>query len=328
MAKNDEPATTTAEELAEAGPDDDLPSGSHALEVAARRGFGPLSAAAKQTWHGNAIPCVTCGQLVMRGALQCDHCGQDLRTDMVDKMRAHAGPWFVLEHLRPFPGVSLDRIIRQIRRGLITETSIVRGPATDFHWCFAVETRGLCRFFGKCWHCHHGVTASDVYCPACLSHLSFEEAKPTLLGAPTSASLAPPSRTNVLPLTRPHVAPPLVGGAPFAAPRPITPPPAKASPSPYEARPPVATSPMVAAAPPLAPSVNASPELADLANTVRSLGTVPTPHDFEPSPGAGSFRTGWIVLIAAIVTLAALLGIVQYRSNALTPPAPAAQTAP
>lgn len=275
----------TTEEPTDAGPDDDLPSGSHALEVAARRGFGPLSAAAKQTWHGNATPCVTCGQLVMRETLQCDHCGQDLRGDMLDKMRAHAGPWFVLEHLRPFPGVSLDRIIRQIRRGLITETSIVRGPATDFHWCFAVETPGLCRFFGKCWHCHHAVTASDVYCPSCLSHLSFEETKPTLLAGPP----------------KPTVAPPLVGGVPLAAPKPVPPP---------------------------VTAIPGSPELVDLANTVRSLGTVPTPHDFETTPGESSFRTGWIVLIAAIVTLGALLGIVQLRSNALNPPTPAVQTTP
>lgn len=293
MGVKDERLATTAEGFAEDGPDDDLPSGSHALEVAARRGFGPLSAAAKQIWHGNAMPCVTCGQLVMRGGLQCDHCGQDLRGDMVDKMRAHAGPWFVLEHLRPFPGVSLDRIIRQIRRGLITETSIVRGPATDFHWCFAVETPGLCRFFGKCWHCHHSVTASDVYCPACLSHLSFEETKPTLL--------APAPKTIPSPVAKPVVAPPPGGGAAVATTQPV----------------PAPTTPIVG-----------SPELADLADTVRSLGTIPAPRDFEAATGGSSFRTGWIVLIAAIVTLGALLGIVQLRSNALTPPIPAVQTIP
>jgi len=212
----DEPLkSTTADSAGEAGPDDDLPTGNHALEVAARSGFGPLSAAAKTVWHGHAVPCVTCGQLVRRGAAGCGHCGQDLAEGMIEKMRAHAGPWFVLEHLRPFPGVSLDRIVRQIRRGLITETSIVRGPATEYQWRFAVETPGLCRFFGRCWHCYHAVQASDVYCAACLSHLSFERPR---VGAGAVESVAPtgvPPRamrdTNVAPT--PPVPAPLPGSA-------------------------------------------------------------------------------------------------------------------
>ena len=128
----------------------DLPPGNHALEVAARQGIGPLSALGRETWHGRALPCVSCGQLVARNAPVCDHCAQDLSKEMLAKMAAHAGPWDVLEHVRPFPGVSLERIVRQIRRGLITETSIIRGPSTDFQWRFAVETPGLCRYFGRC----------------------------------------------------------------------------------------------------------------------------------------------------------------------------------
>jgi hypothetical protein len=94
---------------------------------------------------------------------------------MIDKMRAHAGPWYVLEHLRPFPGVSLERVIKQIHRGLIGETSIVRGPATDYQWRFAVETPGLCRYFGKCWQCHAQVLPGDTYCGHCMTYLSFEK---------------------------------------------------------------------------------------------------------------------------------------------------------
>jgi hypothetical protein len=129
-------------------------------------------------WHGQAKPCVSCGQLVRREQRECDHCGQDLSDEMIDKMRAHAGPWDVFEHVRPFPGVSLERIIRQIHRGVLTETSIVRGPATDFQWRFAVETAGLCRYFGRCWKCHAEVSPSDTYCPTCLEYLSFEKPRP------------------------------------------------------------------------------------------------------------------------------------------------------
>ncbi len=169
---------TEPDHVADTGPDDDLPPGDHALEVAARNGFGPLSPAAARVWHGDAIPCVTCGQLVHRDENGCNHCGQDLSEEMIEKMRAHSGPWYVLEHLRPFPGVSLGRIVRQIRRGLITETSIVRGPSTDFQWRFAVETPGLCRYFGRCWHCHYEIGPADSYCQGCLSHLSFEKPRP------------------------------------------------------------------------------------------------------------------------------------------------------
>lgn len=160
------------------GFDDSMPAGGHALEVAARAGFGPLSPLAQEVWHGQGVPCVSCGQLARRDSSACDYCGQDLSEEMIQKMRQHAGPWFVLEHVRPFPGVSLERVIRQIRRGLITETSIVRGPSNDYQWRFAVETPGLCRYFGKCWCCHGIVTLSDTYCPHCLHFLSFEKPRP------------------------------------------------------------------------------------------------------------------------------------------------------
>ncbi|MEK6797551.1 MAG: hypothetical protein AABZ12_01150 [Planctomycetota bacterium] len=172
------------------------PSGDHPLEVAARHGIGPLSPLAKEVWHGQATPCVSCGQLAHRNATACDHCGQDLGDEMLEKMRAHAGPWYVLEHVRPFPGVSLERIILQIRRGVLTETSIVRGPSTEYQWRFAVETPGLCRFFGKCWHCQGLVSYSDTYCPACLSHLTFERPRPV---APTPASPTPTTPASTTP---------------------------------------------------------------------------------------------------------------------------------
>jgi len=162
----------------------DLPPGDHPLEVAARQGFGPLSPKAQSVWHGQAMPCVTCGALVHREDLACEHCQQDLSEEMLAKMRQHAGPWYVLEHVRPFPGVSLELIVRQIQRGLITETSIIRGPATDYQWRFAVETPGLCRYFLRCWKCHAPVTPTAGYCEDCLSTLSFQDVKPESKPAP------------------------------------------------------------------------------------------------------------------------------------------------
>ena len=186
---NETDTSPTNEPTGEPEPAADLPPGNHPLEVAARRGIGPLSPQHRGVWHGDARPCVSCGQLTLRYAAECDYCGQDLGAEMLEKMRTHAGPWYVLEHVRPFPGVSVERVIRQIRRGLITETSIVRGPATDHQWRFAVEAPGLCRYFAKCWSCHDTVSPSDTYCQHCLSFLSFEK--------PKSAPAVPPSAESV-----------------------------------------------------------------------------------------------------------------------------------
>lgn len=155
------------------------PTGTHALEIAARHGFGPLSPKAEEAWHGDGLPCVTCGQLVHRDATACGHCGQNLRPEMLEKMKAHAGPWYVLEHLRPFPGINLERIVKQIHRGLLTETSIVRGPATNHQWRFALETPGLCRYFGKCWHCFSPVGQVETSCQQCGAYLTFEPQRPS-----------------------------------------------------------------------------------------------------------------------------------------------------
>lgn len=151
--------------------EDELPPGNHPLEIAARKGYGPLSPRAREVWHGGGVPCVTCGQLVPRSDVVCSECGQDLSPDMLQKMRAASGPWYVLEHVRPFPGISLDRVIRQIRKGVIFETSIIRGPTTFHQWRFARETPGVAKYFGRCWNCQSSMPTAATYCPACLCHV-------------------------------------------------------------------------------------------------------------------------------------------------------------
>ena len=147
--------------------EDMVPPGNSAVEIAARKGFGPLSALANQAWHGDARPCVSCGELVRRGAMRCESCGEQLSSEMLERLRAHAGPWYVLEHVRPFPGVTCERLVRQIRRGVLTRMTIVRGPTTDHQWRFAGETPGLCQHLGVCWNCQGGVSMERDTCPAC-----------------------------------------------------------------------------------------------------------------------------------------------------------------
>ena len=275
--------STTTENMSDADVDDGLPPGDHALEIAARRGFGPLSPVARQVWHGEASPCVSCGQLVRRDADHCDDCGQDLRDPALEKMRFHAGPWFVLEHIRPFPGVSLERIIRQIHRGLITETSIVRGPSTDFQWRFAVETPGLCRYFGRCWHCHHEVTPSDTYCQACLSYLSYER--------PHSETRAERSLPDALgPIARATVRAPSDARGERIHPGP--------------------------------PSLPSSGELGRLAGAVRNLETIPSLPARDAPARIGPFRVSWIALGLLVLAGVALIVVARIRGGASSVPHP------
>lgn len=198
----DEHETSTIDEPSDPTPGaTDLPPGSHALEVAARSGLGPLSTMGREVWHGRARPCVSCGQLIPRGVVECEHCGQDHSLPMLEKMQLHAGPWYVLEHIRPFPGVSLERIVMQIRRGLITETSIVRGPSTSHQWRFAVEAPGLCRYFERCWRCHDRISQAHESCPKCEANLGFDppaaRPKPASQSEPQPVLEAPVAATRL-----------------------------------------------------------------------------------------------------------------------------------
>jgi len=207
----DMPTTSTS-----AGASQD-PSKAHAqrlsaLELAAQRGIGPLSPQGLKAWHGESYPCVSCGELVRRSAIVCEQCGQDLSLKMIIKMQAHAGPWYVHEHVRPFPGVTLERLVRQAQRGVLTATTIVRGPTTHHQWRFAAETPALSKHLGLCWNCQARVNPVDQACAACRVNLdqpAGEQSGPpsveTLAAAPiASRPPAPPpaplSNTTAAPL--------------------------------------------------------------------------------------------------------------------------------
>ena len=180
---------------------DALPPGNSAVEVAARCGFGPLSPLVSEAWHGDSKPCVSCGKLVRREAGSCAECGEDLSDTMMQKMRTHAGPWYVLEHVRPFPGVTCERIVRQIRRGVLTGSTIVRGPTTDHQWRFAGETPGLSKYLGLCWSCQTSVVEDQSRCPACNVELGVLSDAP-VDPARFDTSVTPPAASTTIPSTR------------------------------------------------------------------------------------------------------------------------------
>ncbi len=138
-----------------------MTSNEHPLSAAARAGYGPLSERGKESWHGNSTPCASWGQLKMREAGPCPHCAQDLGKAMLEKMAKHSGPWFVYDSVRPFPGVSLERMASLARRGALQRASIVRGPTTYYQWRFASETP---RNTAKSETCHSMATIAEINC--------------------------------------------------------------------------------------------------------------------------------------------------------------------
>lgn len=315
--------------------DDGLPEGGHAVEVAARAGFGPLSPLGQDVWHGQSVPCVSCGQLVHRDATGCEHCGQDLAEDMIQKMRQHAGPWFVLEHVRPFPGVSLDRVIRQIRRGLITETSIVRGPSNDYQWRFAVETPGLCRYFGKCWCCHAEVTLADAYCAQCLHYLSFEKPRASAQ-MPASIESRPAETTATMQAPVAHPIPQSVASAsrtasidgrksPLANSQTDNRQSTIANPQIDNRQSTIAITRQVAAGGPNIATASRPPESPDLARlsaVVRQARASRRDSDWDAPPKVGGVNVAWIAALLIVGAIVALLLISRARST------PAQQASP
>ncbi len=158
----------------------------HPLTVAARNGIGPLSARSREVWHGQSAPCASCAQLNDREAEQCSYCGQDLSGPMLEKMAKHSGPWFVYDNVRPFPGVSLERIVSLIRRGALQPTSIVRGPTTRYQWRYAIEAPIISRHLGRCWRCQAAVSLDDSACPECnvVLHGSYKQDQLQAPGTP------------------------------------------------------------------------------------------------------------------------------------------------
>ncbi len=164
----------------------------HPLAVAARAGFGPLSLLSKEAWHGDSTPCSSCGQLNPRSATLCGSCHQDLSQPMLQKMAENSGPWFVYDNLRPIPGISLERVLLQIKRGLINRTTIIRGPTTYYQWRFATETPLVARHLGRCWNCQEKLIRTDErYCPKCKAVLNGHF-RPGQFDIPDSKPTEPP----------------------------------------------------------------------------------------------------------------------------------------
>jgi hypothetical protein len=203
--------------------------------------------------------------------------------------------------VRPFPGVTLDRLIRQVQRGVLTATTIVRGPTTYHQWRYAAETPGLSKHLELCWNCQAKVSPDDTVCSACKVNLDHPPGLDLEADAPTNTGQPPPA----------------VATAP-----PPPPPPKKSSATPA----PVAAPARSAASTPFAPSpVARRPQYGanDIERIRAALGASP-----EKSLDPPARRVPVAVIIAVIVVLAivALFAVVQLRGHKQPPNANPATT--
>lgn len=142
-------------------------------------------------WRAGRRVCVACGEVFARSETRCPQCLQDHSPEALSRLADFAGNWFVFDPDHPVPGVKLDFLIKQARRGNLTATTIVRGPETKQQWKFAGETPGLAQHVGLCWFCGQQVQPSDPACPSC--HVSFELSPQAPVKTEVTSSLAHPA---------------------------------------------------------------------------------------------------------------------------------------
>jgi hypothetical protein len=134
--------------------------------------------------------------------------------------KARIGPWYVLQTRNPAaPGMKLATLQALVRKGLVTPTSIVRGPTTHQLWKTAARVKGLSRELGRCYGCGERIHPIAETCPHC------------------NRSQLPPGDPDALLETLPA---PYASGKPSATATPAAPPPA----APPPASAPAATAPV------------------------------------------------------------------------------------
>ena len=112
--------------------------------------------------------CPFCGALHGDIGRPCRHCGTEDTTAARAAARKRVGPWFVLQTKNlAAPGMSLPSLLGLIRQGLVTDRSVIRGPATGQLWRLASKVRGISREFGSCYGCGGDLYAADPLCPHC-----------------------------------------------------------------------------------------------------------------------------------------------------------------
>lgn len=113
------------------------------------------------------VLCPYCGRGTLLAA-RCEQCKGLLDPLSRQATQNSMGPWFIHDPQSPFrPGCSYEVIREMVRRGKITEQTVLRGPNSRQYWMLASRTPAVANLLGKCHNCQHTVDASAVSCPSC-----------------------------------------------------------------------------------------------------------------------------------------------------------------
>ncbi|MEQ8818967.1 MAG: hypothetical protein RLY93_01890 [Sumerlaeia bacterium] len=113
------------------------------------------------------VLCPYCGS-IQAGRERCEHCKGLFEPLSRQATQNAMGPWQIRNEKNPFrPGCSFDTIRDMVKRGRITEHTIIRGPTTRQFWAFARDVPGVAAQLGQCHACHERVGHDDYTCRNC-----------------------------------------------------------------------------------------------------------------------------------------------------------------
>ncbi len=114
------------------------------------------------------ILCPYCGHTQAQPRDRCRACGGFFDPLSLKATRRHMGPWFIRDRGQPFrPGCSYEVLLRQIRKGRIKPTTIIRGPTTRQFWSVARHVAGVAHLLGYCHACGAHVERETDACGEC-----------------------------------------------------------------------------------------------------------------------------------------------------------------
>ncbi|MFG0256353.1 MAG: hypothetical protein ACF8GE_00450 [Phycisphaerales bacterium JB043] len=113
------------------------------------------------------VICPYCGS-VQRGHERCHECGGMFEPLSRQASQNQMGPWYVRDTDQPFrPGCNYLTLKRLVERGMISATTILRGPTTHQFWAPATRTPGVAHLLGVCHNCASDVDSDAYSCERC-----------------------------------------------------------------------------------------------------------------------------------------------------------------
>ncbi|MCG8614806.1 MAG: hypothetical protein MI802_01210, partial [Desulfobacterales bacterium] len=120
------------------------------------------------TEQPSVILCPYCGNAQTEPRDRCTACGGHFDELSLKATQGHMGPWFVRDRANPFrPGCSYEVLVKEIERGRVTATTILRGPTTRQFWSIAQNVPGVAHHLGYCHACGKTVKPGSSACEHC-----------------------------------------------------------------------------------------------------------------------------------------------------------------